>query len=262
MYMCGDPDRPPVRISFPQAYSHAGAEAAAGTMIALHHRQLTGEGQWVDVSIQQSAARLMLNARPFWEFTRQVLRRQGCFRGGVTGLNLRQQTWPCKEGAINFEILGGVIGAGTNRALAKWMDEEGMADDFLKNIEWENLDFAYMSQEFLDQISERFGRFFMTYTSAELYKGAKERRIMLYPVIDPKDIAENPQLAARGFWEEVEHPELNGSITYPGAFLKTTEMPLSIRHRAPLVGEHNEEVYGELGISGEELLTLKQGNIV
>ena len=161
-----------------------------------------------------------------------------------------------------MEMIGGAAGVGTSRGLVKWMDEEGMADDFLKSIDWDNLDLARATQEFFDQVNERFGKFFMTHTSAELYEGAKERRIMLYPVTNSKDMVENPQLAARGFWEEVEHPELNATITYPGAFLKATETPLSIRCRAPLVGEHNEEVYSELGISGEELLALKQGNII
>lgn len=173
-----------------------------------------------------------------------------------------RQTWLCKDGAVSFEIIGGAGGAGTNRALVKWMDEEGMADDFLKNMEWEKFDMAQTTQEFLDQIDECFGRFFMTHTKEELYKGAVERRIMLYPGNNPEDVAENPQLAVREFWEEVEHPELSDSITYPGAFIKATEMALSIRRRAPLVGEHNEEVYGELGISGEGLLILKQGNII
>ena len=260
-HVCGDPDRPPVHISFPQAYLNGGAEAAAGTMIALHHRQLTGEGQWVDVSIQESLIRLMHAVLPSWEFNHQFIRRQGCFLTAVSYVT-RRQTWPCKEGAISFILLGGVIGAMTNRGLVEWMDEEGIADDFLRNIDWGKFDWAQTTQGFIDQVNERFGRFFMTHTSAELYKGAKERRIMLYPVADPKDIAENPQLAARGFWEEVDHPELNDTITYPGAFLKATEMSLGIRRRAPLIGEHNEQVYGELEISREELLTLKQGNII
>ncbi|MBA7689091.1 Succinyl-CoA:(R)-benzylsuccinate CoA-transferase subunit BbsE [subsurface metagenome] len=158
--------------------------------------------------------------------------------------------------------MGGAAGARGNRALMEWMDKEGMADDFLRNVDWKNLDMAKITQEFLDQLIERFSRFFMTHTSAELYEEAKERRIMLYPVNSSKDIAENPQLAARGFWEEVEHPELSATITYPGAFIKATQTPLSIRRRAPLIGEHNEEVYGELGISKKGLLTLKQGNII
>jgi crotonobetainyl-CoA:carnitine CoA-transferase CaiB-like acyl-CoA transferase len=71
------------------------------------------------------------------------------------------------------------------------------------------------------------------------------------------------QLAARGFWTEVEHPELGTTITYPGTFAHTSEAPPGISRRAPLIGEHNQEVYaGELGISREELLTLKQAKVI
>ena len=262
MYVCGDPDRPPVRVGSTQAYLHAGAEAAAGAMLAFYRRQLTGEGQWVDVSVQQSTARATYNVRLAWDLSQQVFHRVGPFRGGIAGYTLRRETWPCKDGAVSLEIIGGALGDKTNRALVQWMDEEGMADDFLKNMDWEKWDIAQASQEFLDQISESFIKFFMTHTSAELYEGAKQRRIILYPVTTPKDIAENTQLAARGFWEEVEHPELNDTLTYAGATLKAAEMPVDIRRRSPLIGEHNEEIYGEMGLSREELLTLKQGNII
>ena len=262
MYVCGDPDRPPVRISFPQAYLNAGLEAAVGALMAFNHRQLTGEGQWVDVSIRDSIIRTMYNVRPFWDLNRQIIRRQGCMRAGISAFAIQRQTWPCKEGAVTFELIGGVGGARMNRTLVQWMDEEGIADDFLKNMDWDNFDMAITTQDLIDQINERFGKFFMRHASMELYEEAKKRRIMLYPVTSTKDIAENQQLAARGFWEEVEHPELNATITYPGAFVKTTETPCNIRRRAPLIGEHNNEVYKELGLSENELLILKQNNII
>ena len=86
---------------------------------------------------------------------------------------------------------------------------------------------------------------------------------MLYPVFTPGDLLASPQLEARGFWVEVEHPELGDSITYPGAFVKASEAPWMMRQRAPLIGEHNQEIYHkELGLSQEELLMLKQGGII
>jgi crotonobetainyl-CoA:carnitine CoA-transferase CaiB-like acyl-CoA transferase len=103
----------------------------------------------------------------------------------------------------------------------------------------------------------------MMHTKAELLEGAVKRRVMLYPVATTKDILENVQLAARSFWVEVEHPELGAAITYPGAFTNASETPPRISRRAPLIGEHNEEVYEkELGISREELLRLKQAEVI
>ncbi len=80
MYIYGDSDRAPVRISFPQAYLHAGAEAAVGAMMALYARRTTGRGQHVDVSAQRSVASAMYNTRPFWDLNKVILRRSGPFR--------------------------------------------------------------------------------------------------------------------------------------------------------------------------------------
>jgi crotonobetainyl-CoA:carnitine CoA-transferase CaiB-like acyl-CoA transferase len=103
----------------------------------------------------------------------------------------------------------------------------------------------------------------MKHTRTELYEGAIQRRIQLYPVAAPREALESPQLAARNYWVEIEHPELDTIITYPGAFVKLSETPCRIRHRAPLIGEHNEEVYRtELGLTEEELVMLKQHKVI
>lgn len=86
---------------------------------------------------------------------------------------------------------------------------------------------------------------------------------MLYPVATPKDMFEFDQLQVRGFWVELEHPELGDTITYPGIWGNLSETPIQIRRRAPLIGEHNKEVYGdELGLSDEELVILKQNEVI
>ncbi len=115
----------------------------------------------------------------------------------------------------------------------------------------------------MDRIEEPTARFFMAHTKAELLEGAVKHGVMLYPVMTTSDILENPQLIARGFWEEVEHPELGTTITYPGAFAGLTEAPLRISRRAPFIGEHNQEIYEqELGISKEKLVRLKQAGAI
>ena len=77
-----------------------------------------------------------------------------------------------------------------------------------------------------------------------------------------KDLFQNPQLAASGFWKEIEHPELNSSIAYPEYFVKSSLLECGIRHRAPLIGEHNHEIYGEIGVSKDELLLLNQAGVI
>jgi len=78
-----------------------------------------------------------------------------------------------------------------------------------------------------------------------------------------EDVLQNAQLEARGYWEIVEHPELGETIKYPGAPLKVKEMPWRIQRRAPLVGEHNGEVYEEeLGLGKDELAVLKANGVI
>ena len=103
----------------------------------------------------------------------------------------------------------------------------------------------------------------MKHTKQELYEGALERGIMLSPVATAEDILANPQLKARDYWVEVAHSELNDTITYPGAWAKMSETPLEISRRAPLIGEHNYEIYqSELGLSRHDLTILKQNGII
>ena len=79
----------------------------------------------------------------------------------------------------------------------------------------------------------------------------------------PEETIQNPQLIARDFWVNIEHDELNDTVTYPGATVIFTETPMETWRRAPLIGEHDQEVYvKELGFSKEELATLKQGGII
>ena len=144
-----------------------------------------------------------------------------------------------------------------------WMDEEGMADDYLKTFDWENFDPREAPQEVLDRLDEPANRFFLAHTKAELLAEAVKRHVMLFPLNTAADILESPQLAAREFWTELEHPELGARIPYPGAFGNFSEVSARVSRRAPLIGEHNREVYEkELGLSSEELLMLKQARVI
>ena len=133
----------------------------------------------------------------------------------------------------------------------------------MKEMDWEAFDAAKVTTEFAEKFEQTVGKFFLTHTMRELYEGAVERGVQLYPVANCEELAENPQLRARGFWVDVEHPELDTSITYPGAWVKMSETNCSIRRRAPLIGEHNREIYeGELGFPKEKLNILEQAGVI
>ena len=263
LYMTGDPDRAPVQIGFPQAYLHGGSEAAVAITIALYHRGITGEGQFIDISIQHSILSVTGNVIPSKEISGVTLSRVGNLRGGVSA-NIKQlQLWKCKDGFLNFWILGGGFGEKSNRALAQWMDEEGMADDFIRGIDWHNFDQSRLEPQMQVHLESKVAEFFLKHTKEELYEGAIQRSISLGPVSTPADIVNDPQLNDRDFWVDVPHDELNKEIHYPGSFAKVSSVkPLTIRCRAPLIGEHNSEVYKELGFSGEQINQLKSEAII
>ena len=258
MYQHGDVDGPPIRVSHhSQAYLHAAGQAAVGAMVALYHREMTGEGQHVDVSIQESVARCTTQAHTAgWDMAKEIRRRGQ--------LLLISEIWPCKDGYVAFRYWGGPYAKRWNSPLVEWMDEEGMAGEFLKNFDWEELNLATITEETQEERLERLRetverivaptrRFFMTHTKTELLEGALKRRVMLYPVATAQNILESVQLIARKFWVELEHPELGTTITYPGAFARTSETPPRVWRRAPLIGEHNKEVLEkELDISKAE----------
>jgi crotonobetainyl-CoA:carnitine CoA-transferase CaiB-like acyl-CoA transferase len=264
MSLTGDPDRPPLRVTFPQSYVWTGSYAAMGALTAHYHRSVTGRGQQVDVSAQACMLWALSHAHTFWDLNRHVEKRAGSFMTGrsITGARMRV-FWPCKDGYLNFIIYGGEAGRRTNQALVEWMDSEGMAPDFLKQKDWKTFEIASVTQEEIDRMEEPISEFFKGVTKAEFFKEVVKRQMLGYPVASVKEIFEDPQHEARGFWQKVEHPELKTAIDYPGGFAKFSEGACGIWRRAPLIGEHNEEVYGqELGIPSAELAKLKSQGVI
>lgn len=262
-YLTGDPDRSPVQITFPQAYLSGALEAAVGTMIALYYRDISGEGQHVDVSVQASVAKNMMNAPLFWESSGVNLKRSGQFRTGLSLSTGQRVIWKCKDGEVAFFLWGGKSGAHTNKALVEYMDEEGGAPPFMKEMDWESFDMAIATKELFDNISYYLGKFFQSHTKQELFEEAQKRMMTLYPVQNAADIAADPQLEERSFWESLEHPELGKRFLYPRLPFVLSERMFTKKRRPPLIGEHNEEIYiAELGLSKEEIIKLTELGVI
>jgi benzylsuccinate CoA-transferase BbsE subunit len=262
LYQTGETDGSPVHVSVPQACLHAGADAAVGCMIAYYHREKTGEGQHVDVSMQQSAAWFQANAVPVWELNKAILKRAGAFRAGTSKNVGQRQVWPCKDGYVFFNVIGGRTGAKTLSALVSWMDREKMATEFLLHLDWDNFDMFTVTREEMDNISGPIGEFFMQHTGKELLEGAVKMGVSIGPLSSMHDLLTDKCLKEREFWTEIEHPELKTNITYPREFVRSSEVDCSTKFRAPLTGEHNEEIYREIGISGKDSGYLKEKGII
>ncbi|MDP6501495.1 MAG: CoA transferase, partial [Dehalococcoidales bacterium] len=262
MMMWGEADDPPLRISgHSQAYLCAGADAAMGALTALYHRSVSGEGQQVDVSVFESVVQIDTSNRlPAWQMRGTVVKRGGATMG--PSRHVSRKMYRCKDGWVNWSYRANPA-VWPSAPLVNWMDSEGFATDYVKNFDFARPDFAQVPQEEWDKLEEPTAEFFMSKTKAELLDGAVEHKVMLYPVSTTADMMGNPQLIARDFWKPVKHPELDDTITYPGPFVLASESPPGISGRAPLIGEHNQDIYqDELGISKDKLVMLKQGGVI
>jgi crotonobetainyl-CoA:carnitine CoA-transferase CaiB-like acyl-CoA transferase len=261
VFLSGAPGREPLRIPVPQACLHSGSWAAAASMIAFYGRQETGKGEHVDVSMLEAATWANYNAAEWWSYCGMNLKREGTWR--QQGLSRMRLLFECKDGYVLLFLLGGTMSTIGEWKLVEWMEAEDKCPSWLKGFDWSKLDVGAVEQGFFDNLSDAVAPFLLDKTKSELFDWAMENELFLAPVSDTRDVLANPQLKSRGFWVRVPHPELDAVITYPGPFAKLSETPITLRRRAPLIGEHNKEVYGtELGISSERLSELKQAGVI
>jgi crotonobetainyl-CoA:carnitine CoA-transferase CaiB-like acyl-CoA transferase len=242
--MSGDDDRPPVAIPVPQAFLHAGAEAAAGALIAHFGRERDGLGQHVDVSAQTAAMMATQGTVLSEAWGSPPTNRMA---GGVNfgGIPLKFVN-PAKDGYVSVTILfGSSIGPFTRR-LMEVMCDEGFVDEATRDKDWLNYTTMIVSgQEPLSELVrclEAIGRFTASHTKAELFRMGLEKSLLIVPIATTEDIVLSPQLASRDYFTQVEHPEIGESVTYPGPFAKFSGNPIAYRRRPPLLGEHNAEV--------------------
>ncbi len=263
MDLCGESGRAPYQFGGAetrQAYLQTGAQAALATMIALFYRQSSGKGQHVDVPISESmawagwATQIAIE----WEGRGLIMKRASdrSQRGNIWIRGI----YHCKDGYAAVRILYGVQGHFTKK-LVEFAQSAGMAEDLTK-VDWENTQVHELIQEDVNHWQEVLARFFLSHTKSELSQAALERGFVLFPVNGAEDLLNDPQLVSRDFFVDVLHAELGRSLIYPGAPYRSTVCPPRIRFRAPLAGEHNEEVYQELGLSKGEMVSLKEAGII
>jgi benzylsuccinate CoA-transferase BbsE subunit len=260
MYPTGNPERPPVRCSLPVAYYHGGIEAAVGVVFALWGRQRLGEGQVVDVSLQE--AMLMPNMTSPTQYPLTGFKGNrvgGGFRGGKAFF---RELWPCKDGYVSFALRGGPARIPGIVALVRYIEEQGMATPALTQRDWTNYNHNLVTQEEVDAIEAALGAFFRTKSMEELFLAACERKLMLAPANTAREILSSRQLTARAFFVEVEHAHLGLRLTYPGAFAKSSHGGIGVRRPAPRLGEHTAEVYAGIGLDGAALAALHDEGVI
>lgn len=261
----GDDDRPPVRVSVPQGYLHACADAAVAALAAHHERCRSGLGQHVDVSAQQSlalATQSGILAAPLnaYEYER--------IAGGVKVGKIKVQLlWPANDGWISCTFLFGTALGVFTRKLMHYLCEQGWCDEATRDKDWiaygEMLVSGTEPMEEYDRVRKIVSSFTASHTKAELLRLAIEKGFLFAPVTTIQEVVESNQLKARDYFQSMEHPELGRSFRYPGPFVKFGESPIAYRRRPPTVGEHNREIYcDEMSLSESELIRLEKQGII
>ncbi len=252
-YVVGYQDRPPVRIGVPHSWPQAGAQAAAGAMTAFYHALVTGEGQQVDVSIQESVLNTLNSAVQNWEMAGQI----PSPRGEPARYSRLQSQWVAKDGYVYF-----TIGAGLVPSNGAGLYELMKADALTDGIEPWDLE-GIGERTDVEALERQLREFFARHTKKELWDWAVRDRIFLYPVNTPRDIVEMEHLGARGFFQPLRHEDLGVDVSYPGSFALVSGERLRLRRRAPHVGEHNEEAYlRDFALGADEFRALQEQGVV
>lgn len=250
MLMTGVAGREPSTIALYVPLYHAGALAALAAMVGLTQAELTGQGDWLDVSIFESQVGSQDRrtvALVGYQYTGETFTRRAPAAAIASGIK------PCKDGYIGFAGFGprflGVVAMLGRPDLLKdprWATTEARAHPEAAE--------AFDVEVFLPWLMER--------TMREIWEVAQANGVISGPVFTVKEVLEDPVFQARGVWAEIEHPEL-GKVTLPGRPFLMGATPWALRRPAPLLGQHNEEVFCQmLGFSHYDLVRLRQMGVV
>jgi crotonobetainyl-CoA:carnitine CoA-transferase CaiB-like acyl-CoA transferase len=265
LVLTGDEDRAPVRVSVPQAYLHACADAAVAALVALHERIGSGLGQHIDACAMQSvplATQSGILAAPFE--AEQGLRLAGGVKLGPIKVQL---VWPAKDGWVSLTFLfGSGLGVFTKK-LMHYLWEQGWCDEATRDKDWiaygEMLLSGEEPLEEYERVKTIVSSFTAAHTKAELLRLSLEKGFLFAPVTTVEEVVHSEHLRARDYFQPLEHPELGRSFLYPGPFARFTQSPITYRRRPPTVGEHNREIYaGEMGLGEDELAALERKGII
>tara|TARA_B100001765_G_scaffold111670_1_gene69438 strand:- start:7958 stop:10618 length:2661 start_codon:yes stop_codon:yes gene_type:complete len=236
---------------------HIGSHYAyMGIISALMHRTNSGKGQYIDASIHDACAlttEMHVNTYIYQE--KVVLRLTGR-HAALTPSALSQLR--CKDG-LYVNASASRVTLRLFQKLVEWMDSHGLADDL---VEERYLDPAVFAAS-VEHIEDVVANFAANMTRDEVAHGGQERGFNWGAIRAPDELIDEGHLNDRGFWVDVPHPELGKTFKYPGPAGIYNGSPWRISCRAPLIGEHNEEIYcGELALQKTELAYLAEAGVV
>ena len=238
----------PTRVSLPQAWHHAAADALGGIMVALEARRQSGRGQQVVTSAQASATQCTLSlsmatviGHPNYVFRAEVKsKKKKELDLSGSGSRTQRSKWPVKDGLVEMHLaLGPAAGRFTNN-LFRMLGDKGVVSQKFVDWDWITLppriENDEVSEEEMEAARTEVAAFFAGITKREAVELALQHRLMLAPIMDAADLLDSPHAAARGFFEQV------GALRLPGKIALGFEDGFAPLTPAPEIGQGGEAV--------------------
>lgn len=250
-------DTPPIAPQMWHAYHIAGNQAFIATVGALIGRETSGQGEMIDVPIHQAVSVCTEIDVPNWIYNQTACYRQtGRHAQPVVGPEVQ---FPTKD--ERYSIILPNPFPGGYETLVSFLDGKGKAGDLTdkKYDDPNNRKGLEFAKHFADVQGECVAAFGME----EIWREGQNLGIPWSPIRRPEENLQDEQWRMRATFTEVEHPELGERFSYVGAPMLPNEVSWRQGPRAPLVGEHNEDVFcGQLGLRKEEVVLLKEREII
>jgi len=241
----GLPDEGPLRTRGHVADFIAGLDAAAGTMCVLYERDRTGTGQHLEISGQESVAVSIATLFSGNSYSGHTNTRAGAAPYQPVA------TLPCKDGYVDIQCM-------TEEQWQRLVELMGDPD-------WAHLDIfkdVFSRAENWETLEPLLSDWLSSKGKQEFFREAQAERVPAAPVNTVEDVVRSDHLAARRFFVESDHP-VAGTLQYPGPVMKLSQTPPDTGGRAPLLGEHNEEVLcGRYGYDSEDLSKMKSTGVI
>ena len=247
MYIFGSAEREPLKHALRQTQFKAGTNAATAALIGWYHSQFTGEGQHIDISIQECVTSALRDTTSLYTYAGSTRQRQPAYTG-----DMPRSPVPTADGYIVPIHFGGAVDWD---GVAEFIGASALKDDAFATPQ-SRAENAEALQEALEAGMAQWRKF-------ELMREAHKRRGHIYGVVhSPAEALASEQYGARGYFVDIEHPVI-GEATYPGAPFIMSETPWRASASAPLLGEHNREIYCDrLGLSPDDLNLLTASGVL
>ena len=245
----GLPDGPPLRPGITAGDAGTGVQAALAITAAYAHKLRTGEGQEIELSMQEAVTYYLRSAVANGsDWGRRAAPRHG------TGVGAMLNLYPCRPGGPNDHAYVMIVNTRMWRRLCQTMERLDLLEDsrFARGRD---------RHEHRDALYEEIAKWTREYTKHEVMRRLGEAGVPCGAVLDTRDLFNDPHLLARGFVKQIEHAEL-GPVPLLGWPARLSRSEVEVR-RAPLLGEHTDEVLAEnLELSPAELRALHESGAV